>query len=78
MIAHQDFKNFTGSYWSYFKGRFAIAVNIRSDFGRNPMRASVEYDDELKMRTMAQPPLAILTDYTTILLLLCTRLVATT
>jgi hypothetical protein len=63
MIDHQAFENFTGSYWSYFKGRFAIAVNIRSDFGRNPMRASVEYDDELKMRTMAQPPLAILTDY---------------
>jgi hypothetical protein len=63
MIAHQDFKNFTGSYWSYYKGRFAIAVNIRSDFGRNPMRASVEYDDEIKMRTMAEPALAILTNY---------------
>jgi hypothetical protein len=63
MIAHQDFKNFTDSYWSYFKGRFAIAVHIRSDFGRNPMRASVEYDDEIKMRTRAEPALAILTSY---------------
>jgi hypothetical protein len=63
MIAHQDFKNFTGSYWSYFKGHFAIAVHIRSDFGRNPMRASVEYDDEIKMRPCAEPALAILTSY---------------
>jgi hypothetical protein len=63
MIAHQDFKNFTGSYWSYFKGRFAIAVHIRSDFGRNPMQASVEYVDEIKMRTSAEPALAILTSY---------------
>jgi hypothetical protein len=63
MIAHQDFKNFTDSYWAYYKGRFAIAVHIRPDFGRNPMRASVKYDEEIKMRTTADPKLAILTSY---------------
>jgi hypothetical protein len=63
MIDHQDFKNFTGSYWSYFKGRFAITVHICFNFGRNPMQALVEYDDEIKMRTQAEPALAILTSY---------------
>lgn len=52
---HSDFKTFIGSYWSYFKGRFAIAIQVRSDFGRNPFRAAVEYDDEIKMRTNATP-----------------------
>jgi hypothetical protein len=61
MIAHQDFKNFTDSYWAYYKGRFAIAVHICPNFGRNPMQASVKYDDKIKMRTMADPKLAILT-----------------
>jgi hypothetical protein len=60
---HSDFKSFIGSYWSYFKGRFAIAIQVRSDFGRNPFRAAVEYDDEIKMRTNATPKFEVTTCY---------------
>jgi hypothetical protein len=60
---HSDFKGFIGSYWAYFKGRFAIAVQVRQDFGRNPFRAAVEYDDEIKMRTAAKPTLEVLSSY---------------
>jgi hypothetical protein len=63
MMNHADFRGFVGSYWAYFKGRFAIAVQVRSDFGRNPFRAAVEYDDEIKMRTNANPPLQVLSSY---------------
>jgi hypothetical protein len=48
---HSDFQHYTGSYWAYFKGKFAIAVKVRSDFARNPFRAGVEYEDEVKMRS---------------------------
>jgi hypothetical protein len=63
MLNHSDFKGFIGSYWSYFKGRFAIAVQLREDFGRNPFRATVEYDDEIKMRMNANPPLEVSTSF---------------
>jgi hypothetical protein len=62
---HSDFQHYTGSYWAYFKGKFAIAVKVRSDFARNPLRAGVEYDDEVKMRSSN---LDILHCYSTLLL----------
>jgi hypothetical protein len=40
-----------------------LAVQVRSDFGRNPFRAAVEYDDEIKMRTDAKPALKVLNSY---------------
>jgi hypothetical protein len=58
-MCHSDFRSFVGSYWCYFKGRFCIAVQCRPDFGRNPFRAAVEHDDEIKMRTQAKPPLEV-------------------
>jgi hypothetical protein len=63
LICHSDFRSFVGSYWCYFKGRFCIAVQLRADFGRNPFRAAVEHDDEIKMRTQANPPLEVLTSF---------------
>jgi hypothetical protein len=62
---HSDFQHYTGSYWAYFKGKFAITVRVRSDFARNPLRAGVEYDDEVKMRSSN---LDILHCYATLLL----------
>ena len=32
---------------------------MRSDFGRNPFRAAVEYDDEIKMGTDATPKFGV-------------------
>jgi hypothetical protein len=61
---HSEFQHYTGSYWAYFKGRFSIAVRIRSDFARNPLRAAVEYDDEVKMRSS---DMDIVNDYSTLL-----------
>jgi hypothetical protein len=61
---HSDFRSFIGSYYSYFKGRFAIAIQVRAEFGRNPFRAAVEYDDEIKMRTNASPKFEVSESYT--------------
>jgi hypothetical protein len=36
---------------------------VRSDFGRNPFRAAVEYDDEIKMRTNATPKMEVSSSY---------------
>ena len=62
-MCHADFRGFVGSYWCYFKGRFCIVVQVRPDFGRNPFRAAVEHDDEIKMRTEAKPPLKVSTSF---------------
>jgi hypothetical protein len=63
MTNHANFRGFVGSYWAYFKGRFAIVVQVRSDFGHNPLRAAVEYNDEIKMRTNANLLLQVLSSY---------------
>jgi hypothetical protein len=62
-INHSHFSNFIGSYWAFQKGKFAVAVAVRPDFGKNPFRAAVEYDDEIKMRTMAEPPYRLEEDF---------------
>jgi hypothetical protein len=62
---HSEFQNYTGSYWAYYKGKFAIAVRIRPNFARNPLRAAVEYDDEVKMRSSKMD---IINDYSTLLI----------
>jgi hypothetical protein len=36
---------------------------LRADFGWNPFRAAVEYDDKIKMRTNTNPPLKVLTSF---------------
>ncbi len=53
-MCHADFRGFVGSYWCYFKGRFCIVVQVRPNFGRNPFRAAVEHDDEIKMQVIVE------------------------
>jgi hypothetical protein len=56
MMNHSDFSDKGGRYWAYFSKEFDKAVADRPKFGKNPMRASVEHDDEQKLRFQADPP----------------------
>jgi hypothetical protein len=55
-ISHSEMKSFTGSCWFHLEKNFAKASQIRPEFGRKPQQASVEQDDEAKLRTLADPP----------------------
>ena len=55
-LNHADFNGMCGSYWAYFSKEFDKASVDRPKFGKLPMRASVEYDDEYKLRFKAEPP----------------------
>ena len=53
---HMDFEKYSGSYHNHFKHTFKNAMICQEDFARNPQRASVEYEDEEKLRHKANPP----------------------
>jgi hypothetical protein len=55
-ISHSEMKSFIGSHWFHSEKNFAKASQIRPEFGRKPQQASVEQDDEAKLRTLADPP----------------------
>ena len=55
-IQHSEMKVFPGSYWFHLAKNFARAAESRPDFGRKPNQASVEHDDEMKLRNNSSPP----------------------
>ena len=54
---HKDFATVAGTYQQYFKKKFEMVVAARPQFGKTPNRASVDHDDEEKMRHNAKPPM---------------------
>lgn len=51
-----DFKSYPGSYSAVAKALMAEVQAVRPDLGRLPFQASVECDDDRKLRECADPP----------------------
>lgn len=51
----RDFKSYPSAYKAVFKTIFDEAQRIRPEYGRKPFQASVEFNDDWKIRSMADP-----------------------
>jgi hypothetical protein len=52
-----------GSYHAYIEVLWAVATDIRPEFGRRPNRTKVELSDEEKKCALANPSLRPFADY---------------
>jgi len=68
-IQNQDLKSCRNSYHIYLTNVWARAAEIDADFGRRPNRATVEHDDQYKMRNCASPPLDPINSYDDLLMM---------
>ena len=56
-IQNKDLKSCKDSYHDYLVRVWSYMADKESDFGRRPMKATVEHDDQWKIRNSAKPPM---------------------